>query len=571
MSEQIIEVPGMGRVAFPANMSDADIVTAIKRNAPTGQQAKRGVFNSLESLDVGEAALSMGSAMLGGVVGPIAGVGRALMSAEKFGTPEHNREAVDTARNVMEKMTYRPRREGAQEILSGVGRLIDDSKIAGFPPAGAISLASMSGRSIPQAARRAPVPIADDMAGVGAAQTAIPTLRQQRAADLPVPMKLTKGQATRTFEQQQFEREAAKNPTIGEPLRTRFAEQNRQIPQNLEFFADSTGAEAGSLRATGEIVTNAIADKANTMKGKIDAAYTAARTKGEMLEPVHIAPLLEYLEAKKPQAINAPVLSSALDDISRTTKETGGFISLNDLEEVRKAIGVAGGKDATNAHYARELKGIIETMTEGAGGDAYKYARRLRSQYAKEFENVGIIDRLMSTKPGTKDRSVAFEDVFSKTILGGSLDDVRAVRKTLQTQGEKGQQAWRELQGATVNHLKEEVTKNAQRDIYGNPVVSPAQFNKIVTDLDKDGKLDFIFGKQGGQKIRDLRDISLDVMTSPPGSVNTSNTASVVLAALDTIMSGSMGLPLPIGSAIHYGVRKAKDASLGKKVKDALQ
>ena len=589
-------------------------ITGERKEIEDGLLASIPKFYS--PLDVGEAALSMGTGALGGLVGSVAGVGRTLTSG-KFGTQEGIREGIKTGRDVSEAMTYRPRREGAQDITQSIGKAISASKIAGLGPSEAIPLATLAGPAIQQVKgmrgtpvpvpaagqpvnvgmgagdareaalmvkragtpgtqqatrgyQRVPVPEADDLVGVGAAATPLPTIRAERAASLPVPIKLTKGQATRSFADQQFERETAKNATIGEPLRVRFAQQNKAIPQNLEFFADETGAVAGDLRSTGKIVTEAITKKAVTRKDQINAAYEAARKAGETQAPVNVAPLTAYLESKRPQAINAGVISSTLGDIQATTKKTGGVISINDLEEIRKGVGVAGGKDATNAHFAREIKDIIDNITDGIGGEKYKYARRLRAQYAREFENVGIIDRLLSTKPGTLDRSVAFEDVFDRAIMRGSLDDVRAVRRTLQTAGAEGQQAWRELQGQTLNHLKEEITKNAQRDIYGNPVVSAAQFNKIVTGLDKDGRLDFIFGKQGAQKIRDVRDISLDVLTSPPGSVNTSNTASVLAAMLDTVLMMTTGVPAPIATIGKLGIGAIKEAKQTRAVQEAL-
>src|SRR5258708_17238021 len=99
--------------------------------------------------------------------------------------------------------------------------------------------------------------------------------------------------------------------------------------------------------------------------------------------------------------------------------------------------------------------------------------------------------------------------------MKGSLEDVRALRRTLQTGGDQGKQAWKELQGATIQHLKDEITKNVATDIKGNKVVSPARLDRLVTELDKDGKLDFVFGKRGAQQIRDVNDIAKDVFTAP--------------------------------------------------------
>ena len=565
------------RAETPPETLSGSLVERIPGGAPQRvAEIKSGLLASVPKLysplDIGEAALTMGTGALAGLAGSVAGVGRTLTGG-KFGTQEGIQQGQETARKVGQALTYRPRREGAQDITRAAGDVISASKIAGLGPAEALPLATMAGpamQQVRQGMRSVPVATADDLVGVGAAAVPTSTIRAERAAALPVPIKLTKGQATRSFADQQFEREAAKSPTVGEPLRVRFAEQNRQIPQNLEFFADQTGAEAGSLRAVGQIVTEAIAGKAKSRKGQIDAAYIAARTAGETQAPVNTAPLRTYLDANKPQAINAGVLASTDAHLQALTKKTGGVISINDIEEIRKGVGVAGGKDATNAHFARELKDVIDKMTEGVGGDKYKYARRLRTQYAREFENVGIIDRLMSTKPGTQDRAIAFEDVFDRAIMRGSLDDVRAVRRTLQTAGPEGQQAWRELQGETIKYLQEEITKNAQRDIYGNPVVSAAQFNKIVTGLDKDGKLDFLFGKQGAQKVRDVRDLSLDVLTSPPGSVNTSNTAAALAAMLDTVSMMTTGVPVPVATLGRIAISTVKEAKQRKAVQEAL-
>jgi hypothetical protein len=159
--------------------------------------------------------------------------------------------------------------------------------------------------------------------------------------------------------------------------------------------------------------------------------------------------------------------------------------------------------------------------------------------------------------------------VFSHSILKGSRDDVRLIRNTLQTAGEQGRQAWRELQGATIQHIKDEITKNVQIDQAGNRVISPARLDRIVTELDKDGKLDFIFGKQGAQQIRDVNGIAQDAFTAPPGAVNTSNTTSALINALDMVAKRTTGVPF-LGSATGYISNEMRNAKARKRVNDAL-
>jgi hypothetical protein len=387
-----------------------------------------------------------------------------------------------------------------------------------------------------------PAPNAEPaMAGMGAAATEEATLRRTRAESLPVPIKLTKGQAERTFEQQQFEREAAKNPKVGDPLRQRYAEQNEKILQNFDSWIDQTGAEAGSLRATGQAVTDAVVAKSMRAKAEINAAYNAARESGAMQERINAAPLQQYLAEHQAEAINAPILTSVEAKL-KGIADKSGTVSINDLEEVRKMVGKLSGKDATNAVFGKDVKNLIDGMTDGKGGQAYQKARGLRTRYAQEFEDHAVVDRLLSFKPGTKDRAVAYEDVFDHTILKGSLDDVRTVRKVLQTAGTKGSRRGGIAGRDSAAHQGRDHEERADRPSGKSRDFSGAS-DRIVTELDKDGKLDFIFGKKGAQQIRDVNGIAQDVFTAPPGSVNHSNTASVLTSMIDKIAVKTTGYP----------------------------
>ena len=582
-------VPGQGDVEFPDSMSDEQISGVIKKQFPllkgdskedligkvgTQQTPERGFLE--KAVGAGEAGLSMATGMVAGPVGAAAGLARGLVSG-KLGTQEGVQEGQEEAQKVSGALTYEPRTEAGKEALGAAGEVLD--KLQGLPVAdasfaGALSVGGVEGRTVANINARLQAAAENlkgqkEMVGVGAAQTEQAAIRRARAADLPVPIKLTKGQAERTFEQQQFERETAKHPETGAPLRERFAQQNRNILQNFEAWVDQTGAEAGSLRATGEAVTKAVVEKANSAKASIRAAYQKARESGDMSEKVDVEPLKGYLAGLEPESVNAGVISAASKKLESLAGEDGK-LAINDLEEIRKMVGKLGTKDATNSHFAGEIKNQIDALTEGKGGDLYKRARAMHRRYSEEFKNVGVVNKLLSVKPGTTDRAVAYEDVFQHSILKGSLDDVRAIRKTLQTGGEKGQQAWKELQGATVKHLKDEITKNVATDQLGNPVVSPAKLNAMVNALDKDGKLDFIFGKKGAQQIRDVNDLAKDVYTAPPGSVNTSNTASILIGLLDTAVSGTAGMPLPIGTAINYAAKKVRMRAEKARVKEAL-
>ena len=97
--------------------------------------------------------------------------------------------------------------------------------------------------------------------------------------------------------------------------------------------------------------------------------------------------------------------------------------------------------------------------------------------------------------------------------------------------------------------------------------MSAHALNKIVNDLDETGKLDLFFGKHGAAQLRDLNDIAKDVITVPPGSVNNSNTATVLLGALDAIGSGLTGMP----PFVVTGLKILKDERTKAKTRKQVQ
>jgi hypothetical protein len=204
----------------------------------------------------------------------------------------------------------------------------------------------------------------------------------------------------------------------------------------------------------------------------------------------------------------------------------------------------------------------------------YKEARELRTKYGREFENVGYVDKLLRTKPGTTDRAVGFEDVFDHAILNGTRDDVAAIGRTLKKAGPEGQQAWKELQGQTIQYIKNQVTKNVNKDAFDNPVVSPAQFKTIVTNLDQDNKLDYIFGKKGAQEIRDLLDYTMIVNNPLKEATNYSNTASsnpnAIFSALDKVNQTPLGSIPGLGTMSKYIVEKGKESALKQKIEESI-
>ena len=567
-------------------------------------------------IGAGEAGLTTLTGMTGGTVGMIGGTGKQLVQNILDGT-FGTREAADlvekSAMEGAQALTYMPRTQTGQEYAQNVGDVIAQT-IPVMPLTAEMGMlgATMRNAAPVVAAKAAPVvaavaakaapameqvktvagkikqavtgsperPTPGTGGSVGAAGVDMATLRQGKAEELPVPIELTKGQRERTFEQQQFEREVAKNPEMGAPIRERFADQNDAIYKNFDAFIDMTGAETADLRSVGTAVDQAIRARAARDKTKIRTLYKEAEKAGELEQPVTLDGVVQHINDNWPDVATAPLLKTARDwaiKLGIATEDANGNlvaapVTLKRAETFRQAINRNTDMEATNIRQASILKGAVDQATDGLGGNLYKQARAARAKYAADYENVGLIKDLVGMKRTSADRVVALENVFARSIKSGSLDDVRQLRRILQTEGESGQQAWKELQGATVRHIQDQAFGGASRDVRGNPVVSAPALERAVASLDRSGKLDFIFGKKGAEQIRLINDVAKDVATAPPGAVNTSNTASALLTALDTLTSyGTTGLPIPIAHALKASMKAIKDRKVRARVQQALQ
>ncbi len=592
----------------------------------------------------GEAALSTATGAIPGYAGAVGGwlAGAAKTLVEPAGG-DHTQAYSDAAANAL---TYAPRTASGQQQAAAVGDLINNVAvpIAGLAPelailheglaptataarapaAPVVNTLQRAAGAIPDVARGAvnkvasvvghgdetpPVPTPGTMGSAGAAGTDMAAQRTANAESLPVPIKLTVGQATRDYAQQRFEQETAKDPTNGQPLRDRYAQQNEDIPKNFDRMIDQTGAETVAPSDVGRaVVDDALVKDAAAKKAEYRIKYQQAEKAGELEEPVSLQPLIDHLNESAPEATTAPLIDTARklaiklgiaqDDGSGNLiakpieapappPPAGGSlmggapkpavmepgVSLKTAEQFRQAINRNTDFEPTNVRQATIMKSLIDQATDGMGGDLYQQARKARQRYAQLYEDNSVVSDLLNNRKGTADRKVALENVFNRTVLNGSREDLGNLRRTLHVSGsDAGKQAWKELQGATLRHINDESTKGVATDIRGNPIVSPARLNNVIRSLDKGGKLDFVLGKQGAQTVRDLNDLAKVVYTSPPGSVNHSNTASVILAALaEAGVSGSMtGLPVPVLSGLRILAMRVKDKRIQQRVAAAL-
>ena len=525
-----------------------NVVTGVKQPEVSMRDRIMGVI---------ETPAVIAGGLASSVAAPIAAIYGELSNPAPQGSAQVRAAGEAMAKKVREQF-YQPRTQTSREILGAVGEFLQPIT-SGLPPTlgsfgtslNALAPAAMmqAGSVARPAITQATTPVRNalanvmtreqqpSMVGMGAASTAEDLMRQERLQRLNIPA--TAGERTKNLAQQQFESEVQRGVVTGisEEAKTKLAEQmsgfkaNQQkaIVQNFERMTNEVGAEVADptqMRAVGKIVDKALNDEYTKKYDAYKSLYAQADNAGETLQQVPYKNLLDFIETKTPtqrQKLD-PILDSVAESLRMNDPQNTGTISVRALEDIYQQIGTV--KDSANA---KPMKNIITQLGEGAGGELYQKARAARAQLAKEFEDVSRVDKLLGTKAGYADRRVALDDVFKHVVLDGSLEEMRTVTKLLKKAGPEGQQAYKELQGQTIQHMKDMLTKSDQPSF--------RNLNTLINQLDAEDKLVYMFGKTGRNEIMDLRDAIKDVLVKQPGAVNYSNTSGAVLRGLEALQT----------------------------------
>jgi hypothetical protein len=622
--------------AYQLAKSDENLVTAQAQQAPAPQEPGIGaqLLGAGETaLALGTGATG---GTLGMIAGAGAGLAQQILGGQ-FGTPEAARAVEQAAAKGAQALTYQPRTQAGQAqtqavgetlanvlppvlpVLAAPGMALQAARTAA-PTLGAIGqvagaagqrAATATGRAIARPVQAATTAVRETLGmetpaaatpgagrvSIGAAATPESLQRVTTAEGLRVPIPLTRGAATREAGQLAFEKEQMKGE-FGAPLRNRAEENNLQVLQNFDAAIDATGAQAAFAgpSATGSSVVKSLSSGYEAAKNKTNVAYTTAKKSPEAQAPVDTNTvvtigrgdqeitnsLLGYINSKITGLPSSVVPDTARQLLIKLeladADEAGNLIArpatVGKLEEFRKELsGTAKFDDAVGLREETILKKLIDAQTEPVAGPLYKKARAIRTQQSRKYEDRAIVARLIKNRAGMKDPQVAVDQVFQRSVLGGSPEELTFLKRVLLTSGKDGQQAWKELQAATVQHIRDQATSGVGTDSAGRALVSPAKLNQIVNQLDKNGRLDVVFGKQEAQRMRDLNEVVKYVTTVPPGTlINSSGTAATLMAAMGEagFLGATTGVPLPILTGIKQIVKMRKEGRTKAKINEAL-
>jgi hypothetical protein len=534
-----------------------------------------------------ETPLALGATLAGGAIAPIVGIAGTLASG-KYGT----QEGIRAGQEAMKAVQYQPRTQTAREALSAVGEFLQPVTSALPPTLGAagttlnaLAPAAMmqAGAVARPAITQATAPVRNALAnvmtreqqpgmvGMGAASTAEDLMRQQRLEQFGI--RATAGEREKNLQKQQFESDVQRGALAGvsEEAKAELGKQygafktgqKQDILNQFERMTEEVGGtiDRSTPRAVGTVIDKALVKQYQDKIKRVDAAYQAARDSGETKQIVDTTKLEQWLTENAPEAISVPQIQTIGARLDALKRATNNQISIDDLENIYKSAGNLAEGNPSAAKFMGQVKGVINEMTEGAGGDLYRAARTERKQLAKQFEDVDRVDKLLSTKAGKTDRKVALDDVYNHIVVDGSLEEMRTVTSLLKKTPE-GQQAYKELQGYTLQRMKDLLLKQGEE----TDNIRLNNFNNFVTQLDREDKLGYMFGKTGRDRLLDLKQSISDVMVKEPGAVNYPNTAGAVLRGLEALQK----LPFKIPGA-QTAAEFARERQYKKQLAESLQ
>lgn len=398
--------------------------------------------------------------------------------------------------------------------------------------------------------------------------------RQLQLQSLPKPIPATRGQITRDPVQLRNEGNVSAT-NAGAPIREIYLDQNQAILDNLDILkgkvANRTKPAETPEQVGLSVQDQALREKLKLSKAQVSEKYKAAETAGELGAKVSPARLIKTIRGT-PDRTHFGWVESWLKNMEVENGTAINKLSLRELEDLRQAAVARAMDGGTEGFYAGKIISAIDQMTEGAGGKLYKEARAARRAQALEFEETGAIARLVENKSRT-DRATALEDTWRKTVIGGSIEDLRNVKRSLLTGGDSktrnaGKRAWRDIKAQTIQHIQNEATKGVALNERGQPNVTPAAMKRAIDSIGRE-KLDEIFGPNTALRVYNLLDATRTVKTVPPAGHAGSSTASNILAFLERGLNKVPFVGDVAAGTIRAGVQLKQMGEAGRITREA--
>lgn len=338
--------------------------------------------------------------------------------------------------------------------------------------------------------------------------------RHIQAESLPVPTRLTKGQATQDpvlLSLEQNQRGAGTGM-----LAKHFNAQNQNLADNMQVMRERIGPDVFSTNQTehGDTLIQAYQKKDAAVRSAIDQAYDKARQSIPSTTPI--------MDAKQlVQNVNGLLTDrwateSAPADVMKrlqTIADTKGTLTAGEFEGLRSRLAeLARSNDGNTRNAANLIRGAVEDQQLLPQAQNFKEAfDQARALARSRFQ-------ALDTDPAYKaavNETVPPDRFINRFIVNGNRDDIATMRTNL-TGNDTAQQT---IGTSALEHLR----KSAMLDDQFRGNFAAASYNKALQNFAP--KINQLFSPQQAEHLQNIGDIARYETAQPKGSfVNNSNT-----------------------------------------------
>lgn len=367
----------------------------------------------------------------------------------------------------------------------------------------------------------------------------------------------TAGAVTRDATQFARERNLRAVPNVGEPLMNTFERQNQRLQEVVGGYG---GPKASEPQQAGAMLTKALSGADESMRGKVTAAYTAARNSAgkDMEVPLQgfsqdAANVVDQFGDKVPGAVVSKLKQFGILEGQPGTQSK--VFSFEEGEKLLQQINDHVGADrATNTALGKLRTALKGALTQAdAGGGVYAPAREAAAARFRLHDAVPALRDVVEGK--------ASPDAFvSRYIVNGESAEVRALAGTLK---QTDPTAFAEARNQLGAHLQRAAFGE---NTAGDKLFSPERFAKALRQVGTE-KLSAFFNPQEIEQLQRVSRVGAYINQSP--------TAAPVLGNPNMAWAGQLlnaipGVPTAarLGAALKTSVTNASDvnAALAAKV-----
>ena len=384
--------------------------------------------------------------------------------------------------------------------------------------------------------------------------------RHLEADSLPIPVRLTKGQALQDPNIISMERNER---GIKEQYVEHFNQQNKDLMANAQAIKERTAPNVFTTDYVDD-AGNAIGFVNDIKKNNVDATRTAYKdleALGGGKFPIDAQSFgknaLSALSKGEESEFLPEVFKRRIDEYASGKKE----MNFDNFENLRTQIAKA--SRATDDGNVRHALSVVRQELEdipmpGATAELKTAADNARSlaKYDFELEKTNdLYNKVVNGKADTKDFIQNFVVRSKNSDFQNSLELLK-----------DNPQAIEHLRSGTLDYLTREAT-----DASGN--FSTAKFNKAINKMDVDGKLDALFGGDS-QMLRNLVKTGQYVESRPRGAfVNESNTfvagaKALAASGLEKALNATTANIVPIGT---MGREALQSRAIRQQTKESLK